>query len=127
MERQQGDNSPAITGENTFAFRDMLSKMIGNKAFKFGFEFSREQDNDGLIGGARPDLVFKDLGISPTERRSLNKSKSIQSNGRGPDCRGAVLPLTIYSAFVQNDWKLRPNLTINIGSALGILCSADRG
>ena len=57
----QGDTSPGIVAQNTFAFRDVLSKVIGNKALKFGFEYTHEQDNDSLIGGARPDQVFQGL------------------------------------------------------------------
>ena len=55
----QGDNNPANAAENTYAFRDVFAKQIGNKSWKFGFEYSHEQANDGLIGGARPDQVFQ--------------------------------------------------------------------
>ena len=55
----QGDTSPSILAENTFAFRDVFSKVVGSMAWKFGFEYTHEQDNDSLIGGARPDQVFQ--------------------------------------------------------------------
>src|SRR5579862_7448290 len=112
---QQGDNTPAITGENTFAFRDMLSKVIGNKAFKFGFEFSREQDNDALIGGARPDQVFQGPWNFANGTPIFEQIEVNPITGSAPISRPQYFRSSTYGVFVQNDWKLRPNLTINLG------------
>ncbi len=46
----QGDNSPGIYAENTFAFRDVVSKMHGQHVTRVGFEFNRFQNNDDLLG-----------------------------------------------------------------------------
>jgi hypothetical protein len=56
----QGSGSPGIFAENTFAFRDMVSKVHNQHAFRFGVELAHEQDNDNTdIGAARPDIVFQ--------------------------------------------------------------------
>lgn len=112
---QQGDTTPAITGENTFAFRDVVSKVIGNKAFKFGFEFSREEDNDALIGGARPDQVFQGLWNFANGAPIFEAIEVNPITGAAPVDRPQYFRSSTYGAFVQNDWKLRPNLTVNIG------------
>jgi hypothetical protein len=59
----QGDTSPGIFAQNTFAFRDQLSTQYNQHALKFGVEIDREQDNSNLLGGARPDIVFQSLGL----------------------------------------------------------------
>jgi hypothetical protein len=111
----QGDTSPGILAQNTYAFRDVLSKVSGTKALKFGFEYTHEQDNDALIGGARPDQVFNGLwnfanGTPIFEQIAVNPL-----TGAAPTTRGQYYRSSIYGVFVQNDWKLRPNLTVNIG------------
>jgi hypothetical protein len=111
----QGDTSPAILAENTFAFRDVLSKITGNKAWKFGFEYSHEQNNDGLIGGARPDQVFQGLWNFANGTPIFEQIEANPITGGAPTTRGQYYRSSIYGLFVQNDWKLRPNLTVNLG------------
>jgi hypothetical protein len=111
----QGDNTPAITGENTFAFRDVLSKVMGNKALKFGFEYSREEDNDSLIGGARPDQVFQGLWNFANGTPIYEAIEVNPVTGAAPVDRPRYFRSSNYGLFVQNDWKLRPNLTVNLG------------
>jgi hypothetical protein len=112
---QQGDNTPEIAAENTFAFRDVLSKVMGNQAWKFGFEYSHEQDNDELIGGARPDQVFQGPWNFANGTPIFEQIEVNPITGGAPLQKPRYFRTSIYSAFAQNDWKLRPNLTVNIG------------
>jgi hypothetical protein len=111
----QGDDSPGILAQNTYAFRDVLSKVFGNKALKFGFEYSHEQDNDALIGGARPDQVFQGPWNFANGTPIFEAIEVNPLTGAAPTTRGQYYRSSIYGLFVQNDWKLRPNLTVNIG------------
>jgi hypothetical protein len=111
----QGDNTPAIAAENTYAFRDVLSKVFGNKALKFGFEYSREQDNDRLIGGARPDQVFQGPWNFANGTPIFEQIEVNPITGDAPIKRPQYFRSANYGVFVQNDWKLRPNLTVNLG------------
>jgi Carboxypeptidase regulatory-like domain/TonB dependent receptor len=112
---EQGDNSPEIAAQNTFAFRDVLSKVVGNKSLKFGFEYSGEQDNDELIGGARPDQVFNDPWNFANGTPIFEQIEVNPITGAAPVDRPKYFRSSTYGVFVQNDWKLRPNLTLNIG------------
>ena len=112
---QQGDNTPEIAAENTFAFRDVLSKVIGNKALKFGFEYSHAQANDELIGGARPDQVFQGPWNFANGTPIFEQIEVNPITGGPPLQKPRYFRSSIYSAFAQNDWKLRPNLTVNLG------------
>jgi len=111
----QGDSSPGILAENTFAFRDVLSKVMGKMALKFGFEYSHEQNNSGLIGGARPDQVFEGLWNFANGTPIFEQIQVNPITGSAPVTRGQYYRSSIYSVFAQNDWKLRPNLTVNLG------------
>jgi len=111
----QGDDSPGILAQNTFGFRDVLSKVIGNKALKFGFEYSHEQDNDSLIGGARPVQVFQGPWNFANGTPIFEAIEVNPLTGAAPTTRPQYFRSSNYGVFVQNDWKLRPNLTVNIG------------
>ncbi|MGO8795401.1 MAG: carboxypeptidase regulatory-like domain-containing protein [Candidatus Sulfotelmatobacter sp.] len=111
----QGDDSPGILAQNTYAFRDVLSKVIGNKSFKFGFEYEHEQDNDALIGGARPDYVFQGPWNFANGTPIFESIEVNPLTGGAPTTRGQYYRSSIYGAFIQNDWKLRPTLTVNLG------------
>src|SRR5205814_213989 len=50
----RSESTPAVFSQNTYNFRDTLSKVMRAHAFKFGFDLSAEQDNNNLLGGARP-------------------------------------------------------------------------
>jgi len=111
----QGDTSPGILAQNTYAFRDVFSKLMGNKALKFGFEYTHEQDNDALIGGARPDQVFQGFWNFANGTPIFEQIEVNPLTGAAPTTRGQYYRSSIYSVFVQNDWKIRPNLTVNLG------------
>ncbi len=111
----QGDTSPGVLAQNTLAFRDVVSKVIGNKAWKFGFEYTHEQDNDGLIGGARPDQVFQGLWNWANGTPIFEQIEVNPLTGGAPTTRGQYFRSSTYGVFAQNDWKIRPNLTVNLG------------
>ena len=115
---QQGDNTPAIAAENTYAFRDVLSHVFGNQALKFGFEFSGEEDNDRLIGGARPDQVFQGPWNFANGTPIFEQIEVNPITGAAPIKRPQYFRSRNYGLFVQDDWKLRPNLTLNLGLRL---------
>jgi len=111
----QGDSSPGILAQNTFAFRDVVSKVVGSDAIKIGFEFSREQDNDELIGGARPDQVFQGFWNFANGTPIFEQIEVNPVTGAAPVTRPRYFRSSNYGLFIQNDWKVRPNLTLNLG------------
>ena len=110
----QGDTTPAIAAQNTFAFRDVVTKIHNAHAFHFGVEFDHLQDNDNLTGGSRPDYVFQEpwnfangtpifeqVEVNPLTGAASNASRAYRSSD--------------FGVFFQDDWKLKPNLTVNLG------------
>ncbi len=111
----QGDTTPGDFGQNTFAWRDMVSLVHGNHATRIGFEGDRLQDNSLESGGSRPDYVFQQPwdfanGAPIFEQIAVNPSTG------GPETtKPTYFRSTDLSFFIQDDWKFRPNFTINLG------------
>ena len=111
----QAGTTPGNLAENTFAFRDTVSWVRGAHAFKFGVDITREQNNDDEPGFERPKYQFRGLlnfandACCFFENVAVDPKTGGHPNGRRYFRDGA------YSLFVQDDWKLRPNLTVNLG------------
>ena len=108
------ESTPGLFAQNTYELRDIVSKVQGNHGLKFGVEFRREQDNNNLVGGARPDYVFQTMwdlanGAPIFEQIDVNP----QTGGAPNASRSLRTPY--YGVFAQDDWKVRPNLTVNLG------------
>jgi hypothetical protein len=110
----QGDTSPGIFAQNTLAFRDVLSKVVGQHALRFGFEFSRYQDNDAELGAARPDIVFQQPW-NLANGTAIFESVNVNPNTGGAANLHRAYRSSNYGIFGQDDWKIRPNLTFNLG------------
>jgi hypothetical protein len=57
----RGETNPGIFAQNTYAFRDTLTWVRGSQTWKFGADIAREQNNNNLVGGARPLYSFVGL------------------------------------------------------------------
>ena len=111
----QGDTTPGDFGQNTFAWRDMVSIVRANQAIKIGFEGDRLQDNSMESGSSRPDYVFQQPwnfanGTPIFEQIAVNPVTG------GPETtKPTYFRSTDFALFIQDDWKFRPNLTFNLG------------
>ncbi len=110
----QGATTPAAFVENSYNLRDKLTKNIGRHAFSTGFDFTSEQNNNNLSGAARPvyvhHLIWNFLNDTPI-------FEGIDANPQtgGPADAQRYLRSKSYAVFFQDDWKVRPNLTVNLG------------
>jgi hypothetical protein len=106
--------TPADFAENTFEIRDTVNKVFGRHAIKFGGEFTREQNNDNLAGGDRPAYAF----AGPWNL--VNDTPIYEGIYINPATGGLPVTQRYYrtsdeALFFQDDFKLRPNLTLNLG------------
>ena len=108
------ESTPGLFAQNTYEVRDTLSKVWGSHGFKFGAETRREQDNNNLVGGARPDYVFQGLW-DLANSAPIFEQVDVNPQTGGPPNAARSLRTPYYGLFAQDDWKVRPGLTINLG------------
>jgi hypothetical protein len=106
---------------NSFSYIDNLTMIRGSHTLKFGVEVRRIQLDQGT--GANGTVVYSSLGtpsVPGTPSVSDNPIGSFASNSVSSATYNAELPLnglrktSVYS-YVQDEWKFRPNLTLNLG------------
>jgi len=110
----QGESTPAILAQNTYEVRDNLIWVRGSHALKFGGEARFEQDNDNLLGGARPLYSFTGLFNFANDTPLFEQINANPTTGAPADAQRYFRTET-YSVFAQDDWKPTPNLTVSLG------------
>jgi hypothetical protein len=111
----QGTNSPGIFAQNQFEFRDTFSKLLGRHGLKAGFVAALNQDNnDYEFGAARP--VYVAHGIwNFVDGTPIYEGINVDPRTGAPTDVHKYYRQHDYSGFGQDDIKLRPNFTLNIG------------
>ena len=110
----QAETTPGIFSERTLEFRDIVSNVRGNHGLKFGGEYRPELNDDNLNGGSRPLYTFAGLF------NFANDAPLFYQINADPETGGVAnaqrhFRSSSYGVFFQDDWKARPNLTLNMG------------
>lgn len=130
-----GDNVPNIIGNtadpNIFETYDLgpsVTQIIRNHSLHYGAEFSLYHDVSGGVG--QPNGTFSFVN-DPANNHSFTTQNPYQQNSDGSTIANLLLgyptsgdvqynfapyeSYNYYAGFVQDDWKVKPNLTINAG------------
>ena len=110
----QAETTPGVFSEKQFEFRDVVSYVRGNHGFKFGGEFRRELNDNNLNGAARPLYSFVGLFNFANDAPIFYQINADPETG-GIASAERHFRSSSYGVFIQDDWKARPNLTLNIG------------
>jgi hypothetical protein len=110
----RGEGTPGLFAQNIFEFSDTLSKTAGAHSLKFGVVVRREQDNSDLSGGSRPLYSFSGLFNLANDTPIFEAINADPRTGDPADAQ-RYFRTPYYAGFAQDDWKVRPNLTLNIG------------
>ncbi|MFN2530941.1 MAG: TonB-dependent receptor domain-containing protein [Pyrinomonadaceae bacterium] len=108
------ETTPGVFSENTFEGRDVLRNLRGNHALSLGGELRLEQDNNDLLGGARPLYTFAGLFNFANSTPLFYQIDADPRTGGPPDTTRHFRSHTL-AFFGQDDWKFKPNLTLNLG------------
>jgi len=110
----QGETTPGKLAQNQYEFRDSLSQVAGNHALKFGVEARWEQDNNSLVGGARPLYSFVGLFNLANDTPTFEQINANPATGAPADAQRYFRTHT-YALYAQDQWKVRPGLTLTLG------------
>jgi hypothetical protein len=110
----QGEGTPGIFAQNVYEFSDTLTKIAGSHALKFGVVVRKEQDNSDLSGGSRPLYSFSGLFNFANDAPVFEAINADPRTGAPADAQ-RYFRTPYYAGFAQDDWKVRPNLTLNVG------------
>jgi len=109
-----GANIGSILNQWTYSFKDVATKIVGRHSVKFGGEVTRLFYLNECVGCGVPGYNFFNLWDF------LNDAPHVESGGFDPH---TGFPSTlrqddrtnIWGFFAQDDFKLRRNLTLNLG------------
>jgi len=110
----QSETTPGIFSEKTLEFRDIVSNVRGNHGLRFGGEYRPELNDDNLNGAARPLYTFAGLFNFANDAPLFYQINADPQTG-GPANAQRHFRSSSYGLFFQDDWKFRPNLTLNLG------------
>jgi len=101
-------NFPKIVGpDKVYDFIDQLSYLHGKHAFKFGGELRRDLVHQGTFRSGRGRITF------PSLEAFLQGTPGNTSFLAGDTTRN--LSQWLYAGYVQDDWRIRPRVTLNLG------------
>lgn len=127
-----GDASPFFFLSNNYYFGDTLSIVRGNQSFRFGGELRVRQnqpatanatakgqyqygtENGGFLAGNYGAIRFGDLDAASSYANLLlgNPPAHVDRNIPGGPYLQSGKEISFY---VQDDWKVNPDLTLNLG------------
>ncbi|MDE3202519.1 MAG: carboxypeptidase regulatory-like domain-containing protein [Acidobacteriota bacterium] len=124
-----GGPYPSHSGGVIWDFADSLTKIIGNHTLKAGFLYERESQNDfdqinvssttpGATNNQNGFFTFTDThGGNPTSKAAIaNTALGLFDTYGEIGVRAYTIFLSnMYGYFVQDTWRARPNLVIEMG------------
>jgi hypothetical protein len=109
--------APVGFAQNDFHWRDMVSIIHGKHALKLGFEWGHNQDYapftvpDNRQQAWGFDTIFDFANAQPDNYGTISfdpKTGGVANNNR-------YFRRSSYAAFIEDDWKVKPSLTLDLG------------
>jgi Carboxypeptidase regulatory-like domain len=102
--------------EKRWEIKDDVSYVAGKHNLKFGFDFSRIPFADDTVINYQGTWTFAtDQLFNPKDPSTIaNLTKPTQFTAAIPGQTTSV-PVNQYAAYIQDDWKVMPRLTLNLG------------
>lgn len=110
---------PRVFVFNTFGVADTLTHVVGRHSIKVGFESRHIQENSNYTLDTHPTYEFNSIYNFVNDNPYLtfalvNRDPSSANFGNFTDAP-RHFRWSQWGAYVQDDWKVRPHLTLNLG------------
>ena len=109
-----GIGAPGTFDQWTYAVKDVLTKVYRSHTIKLGGEITRLSFVDNAPWNARPTYYFNNLWDFLNDATSAEQATFNPLTGVPTDFRKDTRS-NLYGFFVQDDIKVRSNLTVNLG------------
>ncbi len=109
-----GAPGPSVFNQWTYSYQDVATKVAGRHTIKFGGGVTRLYYLNENPSAARPQFTFYNVWDFLNDAPELEVGTFNPLTGV-PTLNREDIRTDLYGFFVQDDFKLRPNLTINLG------------
>lgn len=110
-------NGPQPRIQNNYQFVDNFSKVVGHHTLKMGFNMDRFQLNNPFFNNLNGNYAFGGAGVFSTGNAGADFLLGIPDSytqGSGSVIRARAQE---YYSYFQDQWQVRPNLTLTLGVA----------
>jgi len=101
-------NAPQTTIENNYQVVDNISMLFGNHSLKFGGDFRKLISPQTFVQRQRGDYEYITVADFLLDLSPVFGERNVGASTFYGDQR-------LLFAYAQDDWRLRPNLTLNLG------------
>lgn len=117
IEAYQTGWGPNTFVQNNFQWRDVVTMTRGAHGLKLGANFTREHaDHESSRVFNRPQYTFSNVFDFAADKPFSQSNLGIDPRtGLAVSELNSFLRSQSLSAFVQDDWKVKPNFTLNLG------------
>ncbi|MGA3046168.1 MAG: carboxypeptidase-like regulatory domain-containing protein [Terracidiphilus sp.] len=109
-----GAPGPSDLNQWTYDYNDVLTKVLGRHSIKVGGDLTRLYYLNNNVGAARPGFSFYNLWDFANDAPDSETGQFASATGI-PSANREDNRVNLWGAFVQDDYKILPNLTINAG------------
>jgi hypothetical protein len=119
-----GAPGPSNLNQWTYDYNDILTKVLGRHNIKMGGDWTRLQYLNNPVYAAIPSFGFRNLWDFANDA-PYSESGQFDSATGVPFANRQDARVNIFGIFVQDDYKVLPNLTINAGLRWSYLGAYD--
>jgi len=109
-----GAPGPSNLNQWTYTYSDILTKVLGRQSIKAGGELTRLYYLNNPVYAARPSFNFNNLWTFANDA-PYNEGGQFDHSTGVPFANRQDDRVNVWGFFVQDDYKVTPNLTVNAG------------
>lgn len=110
-----GAVSPSILDQWTYGYKDTLTKVLGRHNIKTGGELTRLYYLSDAPWSAIPAYGFHNLWDFANDAPYQENGSFFNAATGVPSMERLDERMSVWGFYVQDDYKIRPNLTLNLG------------